>query len=237
LVEAGVFDYSASTALRCHAELIEGFRDPGMLTESLERFSPPTNFWKRYQAELAKSTAVIVIEYATCLRLSGDQAVTGLECANAGGKRFKVRARFVVLAVGGVETVRVLAHSGYGNHSGMLGRAYMCHVEAALGRLHLSTANRAVKFSFLRTNDGTYCRRRFTLRAAKQQELGILNAAIRLHHANVVDPCHRHPVLSAMFLAKKLFIPESARNFNMASMQLCAGSEMMWDFGSAMFAM
>jgi choline dehydrogenase-like flavoprotein len=213
LVETGVFDYSASTALRGHAELIEGFRDPDMLTESLERFSPPTNFWKRYQAELAKSAAVIVIEYATCLRLNGDQVVTGLECANADGVRFKVRARYVVLAVGGLETVRVLGHAGYGNHSGMLGRTYMCHIEAALGRLHLSPVNRAVQSAFDRTNDGIYCRRRFTLRVEKQQTLGILNAAIRLHHANIVDPSHHHPVLSAIFLAKKLFIPESKRSF------------------------
>jgi choline dehydrogenase-like flavoprotein len=213
LVEAGVFDYSASTALQGRGELIEGFRDPDMLTESLERFSPPTNFWKKYRAELAESTAVIVIDHATCLRLSGDQAVTGLECASAGGVRFKVRARYVVLAVGGLETVRVLGHSGYGNHSGMLGRTYMCHIEAASGQLHLSPANRGVQFGFHRTNDGIYCRRRFTLRAEKQRALGILNAAIRLHHPNIVEPSHRHPVLSAMFIAKKLSILESARRF------------------------
>src|ERR1700757_4518094 len=48
LLEAGMFDYSASTALRGDG-LIEGFRDPDMLAESLERYSPPTNLWKRYR--------------------------------------------------------------------------------------------------------------------------------------------------------------------------------------------
>jgi len=213
LLEAGAFDYSASTALRDGDSLVEGFRDPDMLTESLERFSPPTNFWKRYRTELAKSARVTVIKHATCLRLSGDQAVTELECAGSGNERFKVRARGFVLAVGGLETVRVLAHSGYGNHSGMLGRTYMCHIEAALGQMRLSPANRGVQFGFERTNDGTYCRRRFTLRAERQDALGILNAAIRLHHANVVDPSHRHAVLSAMYLTKKLIVPEYARKF------------------------
>jgi hypothetical protein len=65
----GAFDYSVLTASRDGGELIEGFRDPYILTESLERFSPPTNFWKRHRAELAKSLAVTMIEYATCLRL------------------------------------------------------------------------------------------------------------------------------------------------------------------------
>jgi choline dehydrogenase-like flavoprotein len=211
LLELGEFNYSASTVLP--GELIEGFRDPDMLTETVERFSPPTNFWKRYRTELVKSAAVTVIKHATCFRLNGEHAVTDLECAGGGDARFKVRARFVVLAVGGLEIVRVLAHSGCGKHSGMLGRTYMCHIEAELGQLRLSPGNRGVQFGFERTPDGIYCRRRFTLRAEKQNALGILNAAIRLHHANVVDPSHRHPVLSAMFTAKKLFIPEFARSF------------------------
>jgi choline dehydrogenase-like flavoprotein len=215
LVEAGIFDYSSSTALRGRGGLVEGFRDPDVLTESLERFSPPTNFWKRNRAELAKSASVIVIGHATCLRLSGEQAVAGLECASIGDVRFTVRAHYFVLAVGGLETVRVLGHSGYGNHSGMLGRTYMCHIEAALGKLRLSPAHRGVQFGFDRTNDGIYCRRRFTLRDEKQDALGILNAAIRLHHANIVDPSHRHPVLSATYIAKKLLTPESVRKFTM----------------------
>jgi choline dehydrogenase-like flavoprotein len=92
LLETGVFDYSAATALR-GATLVEAFRDPDMLAEGLERFSPPTNFWKRYRAELAKSAAVIVVKHATCLRLSGGEAVTGLECAGRGDMRFRVHAR------------------------------------------------------------------------------------------------------------------------------------------------
>jgi choline dehydrogenase-like flavoprotein len=225
LVEAGVFDYRASTALRGGGEFIEGFRDHDMLAESLERFSPPTNFWIRYRAGLAESASVIVIKHATCLRLNGERAVTGLECAGAGDVRFKVHACYVVLAVGGLETVRVLGHSGYGNHSGMLGRTYMCHIEAALGQLRLSPANRGVQFGFQRTNDKIYCRRRFTLRAEKQDTLGILNAAIRLHHASVVDPSHRHPVLSAIYIAKKVFIPEYARKFSVIDSEAISSSK------------
>ena len=55
----------------------------------------------------------------------------------------KVRAHFVISGVGGLKIVRVLAHSGYGNHSGMSGRTYMYHIEAELGELRLSPANRA----------------------------------------------------------------------------------------------
>jgi choline dehydrogenase-like flavoprotein len=218
LLEVGGFDYSASTALR-HSELVDGFHDVDMSADSLERFSPPTNFWKRYRTDLANSAPVTVIKCATCLRLSGDRVVTGIECASPRDVRFNVSARFVVLAVGGLEIVRVLGHSGYGNHSRMLGRTYMCHIEAELGQLRLSPANRGVKFGFERTNDGVYCRRRFTLRAARQDALGILNAAIRLHHANAVDPSHRQPVLSAGYLTKNFIIPKHARKFTVLEHQ------------------
>ena len=211
LLEVGEFNYLASTVLS--GELVEGLRDSDVLTETVERFSPPTNFWRRYRTELARSESVIVIKRATCLRLSGDRVVREVECAGSGDVRFKVRARFVVLAVGGLEIVRVLGHSRYGNHSRMLGRTYMCHIEAEVGQLRLSPADRVVQFGFERTNEGIYCRRRFTLRAEKQDALEILNAAIRLHHANVVDPSHRHAVLSAVYLTKRVLIPQYARKF------------------------
>src|SRR5215813_7112373 len=100
LLEAGVFDYSASSALRRGDGLVEGFRYPDISTESLERFSPPTNFWKRYGTVVAKSAPILVMKRATCLRLTGDQVVTAVECAGIGAGRFKVCARLVVLAVG-----------------------------------------------------------------------------------------------------------------------------------------
>ena len=61
-------------------------RHSDMLTETVERFSPPTNFWKRYRAELAKSAAVIVVKHATCLRLSGGEAKSQKPLTNSAGK-------------------------------------------------------------------------------------------------------------------------------------------------------
>jgi choline dehydrogenase-like flavoprotein len=231
LVEAAVFDYRADAALP-GGELIEGYRDAEMLTDSIERFSPPTNFWKLYRSELDGSAAISVIKHATGLRLEGGRRVSRIVCAGCGDLRFMVRARAFVLAVGGLETVRVLGYSGYGNHSGLLGRTYMCHIEAALGQVHLSPATRGVQFRFARTADGIYCRTRFTLRPERQEALGVLNGALRLHHANVVDPAHRHPVLSSMYLGKQLLIPEYARKFTIIEREAMRDS-----CGSAMSVM
>jgi hypothetical protein len=91
-------------------------------------------------------------------------------------------------------------------------------------------ADRGVQFGFERTNDGIYCRRRFTLRPEKQDALGTLNAAIRLHHASVVDPSHRHPVLSAMYLTKKVIIPKYARKFTVLEHAAMRSSGGDWGF-------
>src|SRR5262249_30988824 len=111
LVEAGSFDYCAATALP-GGKLVEGFRDAEVLTQSIERFSPPTNFWNRYRLELAGSAAISLIKHATGLRLEGGRRVSRIACVGSGDLLFTVWARAFVLAVGGLETVRMLGHSG-----------------------------------------------------------------------------------------------------------------------------
>lgn len=214
ILEAGAFDYTASTAIS-EDDLIEGFRDPSVLTQSLERFSLPTNFWREYRHKIAASPNVQVVANATAIRLrrgSGD-SLEALACVAPDGTPFEVRAKTFVLAVGGLETVRLLGFSELGDQSGMLGRTYMCHVESNLGELRLAPHDRPIKHGFERTRDGVYARRRFTLAPERQRELRVMNVAIRPHHPSVGDPSHGHPVLSAMFLAKRFIIPEYARRF------------------------
>jgi hypothetical protein len=187
LLEVGEFDYSASTALP--GEFVDGFCDFDMLTETVERFSPPTNFWKRYRAELAKV-----------------------------GSGYRDQTRYL-LAIKRRRSCDGPRMRRPGRH------AFQGACEAELGQLRLLPANRGVQFGFERTNDRIYCRRRFTLRAEKQDALGILNAAIRLHHPNVVDPSHRHPVLSAMYLTKTVIIPEYARKFTVVEHEAMRSSK------------
>ncbi|PZQ55953.1 MAG: GMC family oxidoreductase [Phenylobacterium zucineum] len=214
ILEAGAYDYAACSAI-ADGDLIAGFRDPDVLTESLERFSLPTNFWREHGAAINASPNVQLVAEASALKLRrGDgERIEALVCAGPGGGQFEVRARQFILAVGGLETVRLLGFSGLGDEGGMLGRTYMCHVESSLGELRLSPKDRAIKYGFERTRDGVYARRRFTLSAERQRELRVMNVAIRPHHPAAGDPSHGHPVLSAMFLAKRFIIPEYARRF------------------------
>jgi len=214
ILEIGEFDYCANGL--GETPHLAGFADAHVISERLERFSPPTNMWKRYGPVLKRSANVKILKYASCLRIATDEArrrVEALECVTGAGARFTVEAGQVVIAVGGLETVRVLGHSGLGDHAGLLGRTYMCHVESRIGRLQLTPRNRAVVHGFETTREGVYARRRFTLTAERQNALECLNATIRLHHPLISDPAHGHTVLSAMFLARQFILPEYARKF------------------------
>lgn len=215
-LEVGASEYDAGSALGGRP-LINGFADAHVTTDNLERYSPPTRFWQRYRTALTRSSKVTVVSGATCLRLdAGDdrRAVNSAACVGADGRRFSVCAQLFVAAVGGLETIRLLGASELGTRSDWLGRTYMCHVEVTFGGLRVLPRDRGIVHGFERSHDGIYTKRRFMLTAERQAELGIMNAAVRLHHPSILDPAHREPVLSALFLARRFIIPEYSRHFS-----------------------
>jgi choline dehydrogenase-like flavoprotein len=100
-------------------------------------FSPPTHFGEKYRNELKRSNNLQVLLNATALHIQlnpdGNQ-VTGIHCTTLFRKRFSVRARFFILALGGLETPRLMLASrdvqktGIGNQNDLLGRYFMEHV-------------------------------------------------------------------------------------------------------------
>ena len=68
-----------------------------------------------------------------------------------------------------------------------------------------------IVFDFQKTRDGIYARRKLQIRESAQRREGILNIAFRLHYPNIADPEHRSSVLSSVYLAKRMVIPEYRR--------------------------
>jgi choline dehydrogenase-like flavoprotein len=143
----------------------------------------------------------------------GDRIVT-IEFATRSGKAARVNSDLFVLALGGIETTRFLLSSdsngrGFGNLSDCLGRYYTCHLENILGVVR--SKQPGIVFEFQKTRDGIYARRKLRIRDSAQRREGILNTTFRLHFPNVADPGHRSSVLSAVYLAKRMVIPEYRR--------------------------
>ena len=202
-------------------DILQGFTGQDFSAETLERFSCPTNFARRYAARLRAAANIRVVLHAnvTQIRTGHDgAAATGLAAASLAtaslaGRRFEVSAETYVLAAGGLETTRLLLASrdhhpaGIGTAHDQLGRFYMCHLAGTLGDLR---SHVAVHHGYILAEDGAYCRRRLTLRPDAQRRLRTGNFTARLHHPRIGDPSHRSGALSALYLAAPLITPEYA---------------------------
>lgn len=218
LCEAGAFAYTVETAFtRPTRPMIAGFTGETFTTDTLERFSCPTDFGRRYRDRLAASPRIrLVLNAAVTTIEANANAVTGLAVRSAGGGTIAVRADHVVLAAGGLETTRLMLASrdvhpaGIGNAHDVLGRYYMCHIAGTMGLFSAAGGEAAVWHGYDVADDGTYCRRRLALTADAQREHRVGNFVARLHHPRIADSRHGTGVLSALYLGR-LLVPRQYR--------------------------
>jgi choline dehydrogenase-like flavoprotein len=215
--EAGEFTFTSACS-DAIAPIIDGLESKS-ITVGIERFSPPTNFGQRFKQDFSGSSTHTVLLGSTCTSLlsgGSGRSVEAAECVTDSGNHFKIFARYIILAAGGLESVRLLAASngilpaGLANSSGLLGRYYMTHLEGTLGRLQVAPGQ-GVTWNFVRTPDGIYAKHHIRLSDELQRRFQLRNMIFRLHHANPMDPRHGNPVLSLMYVAKRFILPEYRR--------------------------
>jgi choline dehydrogenase-like flavoprotein len=233
LADAGEPNFDAQKNLPHAAPLIEGFRSNVVETVNLERFSLPTNFWKKLGPELKSRVGLRILTDATCTKLhmnSTGKLVTKAKLQGLDGKVWSVKAQRFIIAAGGIETYRILATStdvypnGIGNTHDVLGRYFMSHIEGNFATLQLTPPKRPVHWGFDISNDGIYMRRRFQISKDVQRREGLHNTIVRLHHPNAVNPDHRNGILSSMFLAKNFILPEYRNKITMVERSASAES-------------
>jgi choline dehydrogenase-like flavoprotein len=216
ICEAGEFSYDAARAWRGSGRpMIEGFEGKYFSTDTLERFSCPTDFGARYGHKLRDSRNVTVLLHAnvTAIRLqpSADR-VESLDINTLDGRHFSARARYFVLAAGGLEVARLMLASrdihprGIGNDHDLVGRYYMCHIAGTIVAIKIARSSGAVYHSYQLSHEGIYCRRRLALKPEVQRERQLGNFIARLHHPRITDPAHRNAILSALYVGQA-FIP------------------------------
>ncbi len=229
ICEAGEYAYRAADCRDPFPEMIAGFDAADVITEWVERFSCPTDFGKRYarRLELADNITVVLGANVTGIMLRANGIATdALRVQTLEGAQFLVRASVFVLAAGGLENARIMLASndvhehGVGNANDSVGRYYMCHLAGTMGEVTIDS-DRHVHHGYVITNEGIYCRRRFSLPADVQREHRVGNFVARLHHPRITDPAHRNSILSLLYFGR-WFIPyEYARRlFDPAPLRL-----------------
>ncbi len=221
LCEAGDFVYDADVAFRTSSPpsrpMIANFNSPHFTTNTLERFSCPTDFGARYGQRLRNAANVRVVLHANVVRMTRNDAGSVLDelgVASLQGRSARVRARRVVLATGGLETARLMLINDIGNDHDVLGRYYMCHLAGTVGALRFNRSLADIWHGYDISDEGIYCRRRLALRPDVQRDQRVGNFVARLHHPRITLPEHRSAVLSALFLAKPLIPYEYAKRLH-----------------------
>jgi choline dehydrogenase-like flavoprotein len=136
ICQLGPFDYDAAAWRDPATEPPLPFEGDRART-AIFQLSPPVRFGLAYREDLARAAGVTVHLGASATELEvadGGRTVSHVRVACFRGPRFRVAARLVVLAAGGIETPRLLLLSnrvhpaGLGNAHDLVGRHFMEHL-------------------------------------------------------------------------------------------------------------
>ena len=209
----GEFDYEAATSMEDgNRPVVQGLSDEIWLQDRIWRFSLPANLGAENREKLTDASNVRVILNANVLKLNTDDSGAEICSVDVGcldGNRFRVSAKTVIVAAGGLESARLLMVSndvhknGIGNEHDQLGRYYGSHVSGDFGEVQFSPKDSQVLWEYQQTQDGVYAKRQLRIREEVQQKEGLLNIRCILTHPPFADASHGNGVLSAAYLAKR----------------------------------
>ncbi|PEQ13715.1 hypothetical protein B2G71_05185 [Novosphingobium sp. PC22D] len=242
-LDAGVPEFEAAQALPGEpADLAPGVRSRDVVLDRIERFSHPLDLGKGYRKRLQSDPRITLLLHAPVLCVlaePGGNAARGVRVARTDqAAPLEILAPTVVVAAGGLETVRILLHSneerpcGLGNDNDLVGRFYQCHIEGEFGEIAFPKDARDVRMDYQRTATGIYCRRYIWVSPEAQRKHRLAGLVLRPYHPNIVDPGHRSPILSSMYLVKDHIVPEYARKLTsleeIKRREVGAGSLRFW---------
>jgi choline dehydrogenase-like flavoprotein len=125
--------------------------DPGKIIHVNGSLSLQPRLGDVFRAELARAANIQIFLHATVVEIvtnNNASVVSEMRLRTLEGRTGRVRARYFVLACGGIENARLLllsnsvAPRGLGNDSDLVGRFFMDHPRARLGLIVSDTPNR-----------------------------------------------------------------------------------------------
>lgn len=189
----------------------------GLTLDFVEHWSRSTQIILQHRARLLASQRIKLSLNSTVTGLNfsaDDNKIEGLKVASPEGER-TVKAKKIILALGGVETTRLLLSAQrnsprhFGGVDGPLGRYYMGHLSGKIADIIFDDPATIKDLDFKLDETRSYYRRRFMLTADAQLRNKLLNTAFWPDNPPFYDPTHGSGVLSAVFLA--LAFPPTGR--------------------------
>jgi choline dehydrogenase-like flavoprotein len=214
LSEAGVADFDARTSFpETQGEILRGFDNEELVSWPLERWSVPTDYSKRYRADLEAASNVRVMLHAHVVHLqmdAGGRRLRHVEAACKPGRIFQIVAKDTVIACGALENARLLLAArdvlpeGIGNKQDLVGRYYQSHRFGVCGYAVLKDPDKDFIYDFERDSEGVYCRRRFWLTPQAQENHKVNNVVGFFFRSVSNSSEHRNAMVSMVLLVKTL---------------------------------
>jgi choline dehydrogenase-like flavoprotein len=222
----GAYSYEAGKSLQQSSQpMVPGLESAKVSQDTLWRFGLPTNMARSFGDSLRQAPGIRVYFHANCLKILTNEtgtAVRTLEVSSLKQNPFHVRAKYYVLATGGLETTRLLLVSrnvhprGIGNDHDLLGRFYGSHIGGELGAVQFTPKGGQLVWDYECDADGVYVRRNLGIREEVQRREALLNFRCILAPRPIDDPSHRNGILSAVYLAKRFLVHRIPPEYNKA---------------------
>jgi choline dehydrogenase-like flavoprotein len=189
----------------------------GLTLDFVERWARESKVILEHRERLLASKHIRISLRSTVTRLnlsSDGSRLESLTVHTRQGTRI-VKAKRIILAMGGVETTRLLLHTQQqspatmGGVDGPLGRYYMGHISGKIASIVFDDPSMIADLDFKLDKTGAYLRRRFMLTTETQLQHKVLNTAFWPDNPAFYDPSHGSGVLSSVFLA--LAFPPTGR--------------------------
>jgi choline dehydrogenase-like flavoprotein len=183
--------------------------DDHLTMSRLERFSAAPRLQLAHRERLERDPLIDTRLGCTVVdaKLRGDGRVTALIVCTGDGGRHVLPVSTVVLAMGGLETTRLLlvmqraAPRLFGGPTGPLGRCYMAHLVGEVADIRFADGAMDRAYDFFQDGRGSYARRRFIPSDHAQREHRLPNVAFWPVVPPVADAAHGSGLLSVVFLA------------------------------------
>jgi hypothetical protein len=151
--------------------------DPALIDFHVSKWAKEPNFQVLYKDFLQQKVTVVYNAQLQKISQSANGSINEIEVFNFSKEKITLKINTLIIAAGGIETVRILLNNNIGNHSNWLGKCFMEHPCIELGDVITSKPYKIQKYFNTHIWKKNKYSTRLSLSKKFQEENGVLNCS------------------------------------------------------------
>ena len=190
------------------SRIADNFLENDVTDSSIERWSMPTRFGKRYRKTIESTKNIKLLEGYEAMTFDEPDYkgnISGL-IIKSKTEELRIEADTFIIATGTQESTRLLLRNtkvfkNLQEEPAALGKYYQGHTSGKIASIKFYGNPKNTDYGFMRDKDGIYLRRRFQFSKDYLKRKNLLNTAIWLDNPLYHKPEHKSGAMSFMYLA------------------------------------